>query len=91
MPGHLGLAEEGHRLSDSEPGCGQAALKVFTASAAQISPIAYRIQGYSDSRIIFNAVISRLGQAVSGETTLEDAYKRIAADVAQQIAERNKK
>jgi alpha-1,4-digalacturonate transport system substrate-binding protein len=35
-------------------------------------------------------VISRLGQAVSGETSLDEAYKRIDADIAQQIAERKK-
>jgi alpha-1,4-digalacturonate transport system substrate-binding protein len=90
VPGHLGLAKKGIDYPTASPDAA-AALKVFTASAAQISPIAYRIQGYGDSRIILNAVISRLGQAVSGETTLEDAYKRIPADVAQQIAERNKK
>lgn len=90
VPGHLGLAKKGIDYPTASPEAA-AALKVFTASAAQISPIAYRIQGYSNSRIILNAVISRLGQAVSGETTLEDAYKRITADVAQQIAERNKK
>jgi len=63
---------------------------VFGHSASDISPVAYRTQDYANSRIIFNAVISRLGQAVSGETTLDEAYKRITADVAQQIAERNK-
>ncbi len=49
------------------------------------------LQGYGNNRIIFNAVISRLGQAISGETTLDEAYKRIDADIAQQIAERKKK
>jgi alpha-1,4-digalacturonate transport system substrate-binding protein len=41
--------------------------------------------------VIFNAVISRLGQAIAGESTPDEAYKRITADVEQQIAERNKK
>jgi len=35
-------------------------------------------------------VISRVGQVVSGEATLDEAYKRIEQDVAQQIAERKK-
>ena len=89
VPGHLGLAKKGIDYPTASPEAA-AALKVFTASAAQISPIAYRTQGYSNSRIILNAVVSRIGQSVSGETTLEDAYKRITADVAQQIAERKK-
>ncbi len=90
VPGHLGLAKKGIDYPSASP-VAAAALKVFTASASQISPIAYHAQGYINSRIIFNAVISRLGQAISGEITLEDAYKRITTDVAQQIAERNKK
>ncbi|WP_291697421.1 hypothetical protein [Bradyrhizobium sp.] len=89
VPGHLGLAKKGVAYPSASPEAA-AALKVFGRSASDISPIAYRTQGYVNSRIIFNAVISRLGQAVSGETTLDEAYKRVTADVAQQIAERNK-
>ena len=37
---------------------------------------------------MFTAVISRLGQAVSGETTLDEAYNRIDTNIAQQIADR---
>jgi alpha-1,4-digalacturonate transport system substrate-binding protein len=90
VPGHLGLAKKGVDYPTASPEA-KAALKVFTADASAIAPLAYRTQGYGNSRIIFNAVISRLGQAVSGETTLDEAYQRIPADVAQQIAERAKK
>jgi alpha-1,4-digalacturonate transport system substrate-binding protein len=90
VPGHLGLAKKGIDYPTASPEAG-AALKVFTAAANGISPLAYEIQGYTNSRIIFNAVISRLGQAISGETTLDEAYKRITADVDQQMAERAKK
>ena len=89
VPGHLGLAKKGVAYPSASPEAA-AALKVFTKSASEISPVAYKTQGYVNSRIIFNAVISRLGQAISGETTLDEAEKRITADVAQQIAERNK-
>jgi alpha-1,4-digalacturonate transport system substrate-binding protein len=90
VPGHLGLAKKGVEYKSASP-LAAAALKVFASSVAQISPAAYRLQGYASSRIIFNATISRLGQVVAGETSLEEAYQRIASDVAQQIAERNKK
>jgi alpha-1,4-digalacturonate transport system substrate-binding protein len=90
VPGHLGLAKKGIAYPSASPQA-QAALKVFNADAAAIAPQAYRTQGYTNSRIIFNAVISRLGQAISGETTLDEAYKRISADVEQQIAERARK
>lgn len=90
IPGHLGLAKKGIDYPSARPQAA-AALKMFTTNATATSPVAYRMQGYTNSRIIFNAVISRLGQAIAGETTLDEAYKRITADVEQQIAERARK
>jgi alpha-1,4-digalacturonate transport system substrate-binding protein len=90
VPGHLGLAKKGIDYPSASPQAA-AALTAFTKDANAISPLAYHVQGYTNSRIIFNAVISRLGQAIAGETSLEEAYKRITADVEQQIAERAKK
>jgi alpha-1,4-digalacturonate transport system substrate-binding protein len=90
VPGHLGLAKKGLEYKNASPQ-GKAALKVFSEGVAQLSPVANKLQGYVNNRVIFNAVISRLGQAIAGESTLDEAYKRITADVEQQIAERNKK
>jgi alpha-1,4-digalacturonate transport system substrate-binding protein len=90
VPGHLGLAKKGIDYPSASPQAA-AALTAFTKDASAISPLAYHVQGYTNSRIIFNAVISRLGQTIAGETSLEEAYKRITADVEQQIAERAKK
>ena len=89
-PGHLGLAKKG--LDYKEPRRRRkAALKVFSEGVSQLSPVANKLQGYVNNRVIFNAVISRLGQAIAGEATLDEAYKRITADIEQQIAERTKK
>ena len=90
VPGHVGIAKKGVAYQGASPQAA-AALKVFGNQVAALDPAAYRIQGYTYSRIVFNAAISRLGQAIAGEGTLEDAYKRIESDVAQQVAERNKK
>lgn len=90
VPGHLGLAKKGIAYKSASPHAA-AALKAFGDAVGKLDPVAYRIQGDPNSRLVFNAVISRLGQAVAGETTLDEAYQRITADVAQQIAERNKK
>lgn len=90
VPGHIGIAKKGVAYKGASPQAA-AALKVFGDSVAALDPAAYRIQGNAYSRIVFNAAISRLGQAIAGEISLEDAYKRIDADVAQQVAERNKK
>lgn len=90
VPGHLGIAAKGLDYKDASPQA-RAALKVFSDQVANLSPVAFKLQGYVNNRIIFNAVISRVGQAISGETSLDEAYKRIASDIEQQIAERNKK
>jgi len=89
VPGHLGLAKKGLEYKDASPQ-GRAALTVFGEGVAQLSPVANKLQGYVNNRVMFNAVISRLGQAIVGEATLDEAYRRITADVEQQIAERNK-
>ncbi len=90
VPGHLGLAKQGLEYKNASPQ-GKAALKVFSEGVSQISPVANKLQGYVHNRVIFNAVISRLGQAIAGEASLDEAYKRIESDVQQQIAERTKK
>lgn len=90
VPGNLSVAKKGVAYPSAKPQAA-AALKVFGEAVAAIDPAAYKIQGWTNSRIVFNAAISRIGQAVSGETTLDEAYKRIETDVAQQIAERAKK
>lgn len=89
VPGHLGIAAKGLDYKDATP-VARAALKVFSDQVAALSPVAYKLQGYGSNRVVFNTVISRVGQAVSGETTLDEAYKRIDADIAQQLAERKK-
>ncbi len=90
VPGHIGLAKAGIDYPTASPAA-KAALKVFGADVAGIDPLANQLQGYTNNRIVFNAVISRLGQAIAGEIKLDEAYQRITADIAQQIAERNKK
>lgn len=89
VPGHLGLATQGIDYPTASAPA-KAALSVFSRAVRDVSPLAYRLQGHPYSRIIFNVVISRLGQAIAGEGSLEDAYKRITQDIAQQIAERKK-
>ena len=39
----------------------------------KLSPIAFAYQGFEHNRIMFNATIARLNQAISGEMSLDDA------------------
>jgi alpha-1,4-digalacturonate transport system substrate-binding protein len=42
------------------------------------------------NRVMFNALISRLGEAIVGELTLDEAFDRMTQDVEQQMAEQNR-
>jgi alpha-1,4-digalacturonate transport system substrate-binding protein len=89
VPGHVGLSAKGIDYPTASP-LAKSALGVFTKQVATMSPVALQLQGYPYNRIIFNAVLSRVGQVVAGESQPDEAYKRIEADITQQIAERKK-
>ncbi len=61
----------------------QKSLAAASENVKRLSPIAYKLQGYRYNRIIFNAIIVRINQAISGEMSLDDALKRMSEDVAE--------
>lgn len=89
IPGHLGLAAGGIDFNTEDPRAAHA-LATFSAAVPGISPVAFQLQGYPANRVMFNALISRLNEAIVGELTLEDAYARMEEDIANQLAERNR-
>lgn len=89
IPGHLGLASGGVDFATDDERAAHA-LQTFSAAVPGISETAYALQGYVNNRVMFNALISRLGEAIVGEMTLEAAFDRMEQDVTQQIAERNR-
>ena len=86
IPGHLGLAQGGIDFDTDDPRASHA-LEVFAGAVPTISPVAFELQGYPNNRVMFNALISRLGEAIVGELTLDQAYDRMTQDVEQQLAE----
>ena len=54
-------------------------------TSRRTSPVAYQIQGYKLNRAIFNPTAARLGQAIAGEMSLDDALKRISMDIDEQV------
>ncbi|MEM8958674.1 MAG: ABC transporter substrate-binding protein [Pseudomonadota bacterium] len=89
IPGHLGLAEGGVEFATDDPRANHA-LQTFAGAVPGISPVAFDLQGYANNRIMFNALISRLGEAIVGEMTLDQAFERMSDDVAKQIAEQER-
>ncbi|MCB1971022.1 MAG: carbohydrate ABC transporter substrate-binding protein [Geminicoccaceae bacterium] len=89
IPGHLGLARGGVDFATDDPRA-KHALETFSGAVPTISPIAYDLQGYKYNRVMFNALISRLGEAIVGELTLDEAFERMTSDVQQQIEEKQR-
>jgi alpha-1,4-digalacturonate transport system substrate-binding protein len=85
LPAHLGLARKGIAYSTDDPNV-KRSLAVAVAEVAKTSPVAFKLQGYEHNRILFNASISRLNQAIAGEMPLADAWKRMEADVVEGLA-----
>jgi alpha-1,4-digalacturonate transport system substrate-binding protein len=83
IPAHAGVAKKGvdYKISPQS----KAALATFVGDVSKLSPVAYRIQGYKLNRAIFNPTAARLGQAIAGEMSLDDALKRISADIDEQV------
>lgn len=91
LPAHMGVAQKGVDFK-TDLRLAKDALSVFVSQSSKVTKTAFDLQGYPYSRLLFSAVISRLGQTVVGELTLDDAYTRITQDIDQQLAEqvRNK-
>ena len=85
LPAHLGIAKKGINYATDDANV-KKSLAIAVDQVAQTSPVAFRLQGYEHNRILFNATISRVNQAISGEMSLDDAYTRIQADIVEGLA-----
>ena len=89
IPGHIGLSSKGVDFDTDNPNA-KRALEIFSSHISEISPTAFKLQGYPFNRVMFNAAISRVNQAIVGEMSLDEAYQRIEEDVTKQIAEKKR-
>ena len=86
LPAHLGVAAKGVEFENASPAA-QAALNAFAADLPNVSPIAFRYQGYAGNRAMFGITVERLSQAIVGELTVEQAMERAASDLEAALAE----
>jgi alpha-1,4-digalacturonate transport system substrate-binding protein len=63
----------------------RSALDSFVADVPKIAPANYALQGYRFNRAVFLPTAQRVGQAVAGELSADDALKRLAADIDEQV------
>lgn len=65
----------------------KAALNAFVKASSSTAPEAYQMQGWTWNNAVWGIWVSRLGQAMAGELSTDDAFKRIDEDVAQKVSE----
>jgi alpha-1,4-digalacturonate transport system substrate-binding protein len=85
LPAHKGLAAKGVPYKSEVEGVTKS-LAAAAGQVAKISPIAFAYQGYEHNRILFNTSIVRINQAINGEMSLEEAFKRMQADIVEGFA-----
>ena len=83
IPAHAGVAKAGVTY-DVSPNA-KAALNVFVADVGKIAKANYDLQGYRLNRAVFQPTAARLGQAIAGEMSTDDALKRLAQDMDEQV------
>lgn len=83
IPAHLGVAKAGVTYNVSP--ASKAALNSFVADVPKIAKPNFDLQGYGLNRAIFQPTAQRLGQAIVGELSVDDALARLAADMDEQV------
>ncbi len=88
IPAHLEVAKAGVVYNASP--VAKAALNSFVADVPKIAKANFELQGYRYNRAFFLPTAQRLGQAVAGEMSTDDALKRLAMDLDEQVAAASK-
>ena len=83
IPASLSVAKAGVTYNVSP--LAKTALNTFVADVPKIAKANYDLQGYRFNRAIFLPTAQRLGQAVAGEMSADDALKRLASDIDEQV------
>ena len=83
IPAHAGVAKAG--VTYDAPPAVKTALATFVGDVPKIAPANYELQGYRLNRAVFLPTAQRLGQAIAGEMSTDDALKRLAQDMDEQV------
>ncbi len=85
LPAHAGLARKGVPYQTDDVNV-KKSLSVAVEQVAMTSPIAFRLQGYEHNRIMFNAIISRINQAINNEFSLNESFTKMQTDMVDGFA-----
>ncbi|MDE3239073.1 MAG: extracellular solute-binding protein [Paracoccaceae bacterium] len=85
IPANATVATAGVKYEGVTPAASKA-LNAFSAQVPTISPVGYAFQGYKNNRAMFNITVKRLTQAIVGEMSVDEALKRMDADLKEAVA-----
>ena len=89
IPAHEGVAKKGATYGSATPAA-KAALGVFGWGVASLAPAAYKFQGYKYNRAIMLPTVSRVTQAIVGESTTDQALAKIFVDMNDAVKQAQK-
>ena len=87
LPAHKGVVEKGGMAWQTEDKNVEAALNKFIEASGDVLPGAAALPAWKWGSAYYGALVNRISQVMAGELTLEDAYSRIDADIAEQVAQ----
>jgi alpha-1,4-digalacturonate transport system substrate-binding protein len=89
LPAHAGVVAGGDMNWVTEDKNVVAALNKFIEAAGQIEPVAAQLPAWKWGSAYYGALTNRLSQVMAGEMSLDEAYAKIDADIAEQVAAAN--
>ena len=89
IPAHEGVAKKGANYTSATPAA-KAALGVFGWGVASLAPAAYKFQGYKYNRAIMLPTVSRVTQAIVGESSTDQALAKIFVDMNDAVKQAQK-
>lgn len=85
IPGNKVVAEKGLSFK-TDNASAKRALDVFVAGSTKFAPLASKMPAYKWSDAIYAVTITRMGEVVAGQITLDQAYERIPQDIKDRMA-----
>jgi len=85
LPAHKGVVEKGGLNFQTDNEQAKAALGTFVEASKATSETALKLPAWRWADTVYAAIVTRVGQTLAGELSLEDTFARIDADIAQKV------
>lgn len=85
LPAHKGVIDAGGLDFKTDNEQAKQALSTFVEASKATSDTALKLPAWRWADTVYAAIVTRIGQALAGELSTEDAFARIDADIAQKV------